>query len=167
MIRLKPLVAVLLSSSLVAAGCGSCKAPAFPLENEGGAPAEQQIGERLFVDTRFAEYFAAHMTGVNDPLLVGDPVVSTVQTTSGSLPGPFAGQSINCRSCHFVVEFQGVAGAGNRTYADFTDHSPIPLPMGNFTATPRNAMQMVGSLTPAPARHFSISTGSSTTQPIW
>jgi cytochrome c peroxidase len=47
-----------------------------------------------------------------------------------------------------VVEYQGVAGAGNRTYADFTDHSPIPLPMGNFTATPRNAMQMVGSLTP-------------------
>ena len=148
MIRLKPSIAVLLSSSLIAAGCGSSKAPGFPLENEGGAPAEQQIGERLFVDTRFAEYFAAHMTGVNDPLLVGDPVVSTVQTTSGSLPGPFAGQSINCRSCHFVVEFQGVAGAGNRTYADFTDHSPIPLPMGNFTATPRNAMQMVGSLTP-------------------
>ena len=146
--RLKSLVAILLSSSLVAAGCGSSKAPPFPLENEGGAPAEQQIGERLFVDTRFAEYFAEHMTGVNDPLLVGDPVVSTVQTTSGSLPGPFAGQSINCRSCHFVVEFQGVAGAGNRTYADFTDHSPIPLPMGNFTATPRNAMQMVGSLTP-------------------
>jgi hypothetical protein len=136
MIRLKSSVAVLLSSSLIVAGCGSSKAPAFPLENEGGAPAEQQIGERLFVDTRFAEYFAAHMTGVNDPLLVGDPVVSTVQTTSGSLPGPFAGQSINCRSCHFVVEFQGVAGAGNRTYADFTDHSPIPLPMGNFTATP-------------------------------
>ncbi len=87
--RLKPLVAILLSSSLVAAGCGSSQAPPFPLENEGGAPAEQQIGERLFVDTRFAEYFAAHMTGVNDPLLVGDPVVSTVQTTSGSLPGPF------------------------------------------------------------------------------
>jgi cytochrome c peroxidase len=131
---------------IVLMGCGSGKAPNFPLENDGGAPAEQQIGERLFVDTRFAEYFAAHMTGVNDPLAVGDPVVQTVQSTNGVLPGPFAGESINCRSCHFVVEFQGVAGAGNRTYADFTDHSPIPLPMGNFTATPRNAMQMVGSL---------------------
>lgn len=148
MIRAKAALSIALSALLITAGCGSGKAPTFPLENEGGAPAEQQIGERLFVDTRFAEYFAAHMTGVNDPLAVGDPVVATVQTTSGSLPGPFAGESINCRSCHFVVEFQGVAGAGNRTYADFTDHSPIPLPMGNFTTTPRNAMQMVGSLQP-------------------
>jgi hypothetical protein len=146
MIRLRSLLSIVVCSLLIVAGCGSGKAPGFPLENDGGAPAEQQIGERLFVDTRFAQYFAVDMTGVNDPLAVGDPVVSQVQTTSGSLPGPFAGQSINCRSCHFVVEFQGVAGAGNRTYADFTDHSPLPLPMGNFTATPRNAMQMVGSL---------------------
>jgi cytochrome c peroxidase len=141
-------LSLVVSALLILAGCGSGKAPVFPLENEGGAPAEQQIGERLFVDTRFAEYFAAHMTGVNDPLAVGDPVVAQVQTTSGTLPGPFAGQSINCRSCHFVVEFQGVPGAGNRTYADFTDHSPLPLPMGNFASTPRNSMQMVGSLQP-------------------
>jgi hypothetical protein len=145
-IRRKVSQSIVACALIALTGCGASKAPDFPLENEGGAPAEQQIGERLFVDTRFAEYFAAHMTGVNDPLAVGDPVVQTVQTTSGTLPGPFAGQSINCRSCHFVVEFQGVAGAGNRTYADFTDHSPLPLPMGNFTATPRNAMQMVGSL---------------------
>ena len=62
--------------------------------------------------TRFAEYFATHMTGVNQPLAVGDPVVEQVNTTSGTLTGPFAGQSINCRSCHFVTEFQGVAGRG-------------------------------------------------------
>lgn len=154
MIRWKSLLSILLSSALIVSGCGSGKAPASPLENEGGAPAEQQIGERLFVDTRFAEYFAAHMTGVNDPLALGDPVVAQVQTTSGSLPGPFAGQSINCRSCHFVVEFQGVAGAANRTYADFIDHSPLPLPMGSFTSTPRNAMQMVGSLQPRNAPTF-------------
>jgi cytochrome c peroxidase len=134
---------------IVLSGCGASKAPDFPLENDGGAPAEQNIGERIFVDTRFAEYFATHMTGVNDPLTVGDPVVQTVQNVNtGPMPGYFAGQSINCRSCHFVVEYQGVAGAGNRTYADFTDHSPLPLTMGNFTYTPRNSMQMVGSLTP-------------------
>ena len=101
------------------------------------------------MDTRFAEYFAANMTDVNAPLAVGDPVVSQVQNVyTGPMPGPFAGQSINCRSCHFVVEFQGVAGAGNRTYADFTSRSPLPLPMNGFTTTPRNAMQMVGSLQP-------------------
>ncbi len=129
------------------AGCGSGKAPDFPLENEGGAPADQNIGERLFVETRFAEYFAANSTNVNAALAAGDPVVTQVPNAyTGPMPGPFAGESINCRSCHFVVEFQGVAGAGNRTYADFTTRSPLPLPMNGFTNTPRNAMQMVGSL---------------------
>jgi len=109
-------------------------------------PPEDTIGERLFLDTRFAQYFAAHMTGVNQPLPVGDPAVQQVETTSGVLPGPFAGQSINCRSCHFVTEFQGVPGAGNRTYSDFTTRSPIPRPIGGFAETPRNAMHMVGSL---------------------
>jgi hypothetical protein len=85
---------------------------------------------------------------VNQPLAVGDPVVQQVSTTSGTLTGPFAGQSMNCRSCHFVTEFQGVAGAGNRTYSDFTARSPIPLPMNGFTLTPRNSMHMVGSLQP-------------------
>ena len=100
------------------------------------------------------QYFAAHMTGVNQPLAVGDPVVQQVYTTNGMLPGPFAGQSINCRSCHFVTEFQGVTGAGNRTYSDFTAHSPIPLPMNGYTETPRNSMHMVGSLQPHPGPTF-------------
>ncbi len=126
-------------------GCGSGKAPQFETD-EDVTPAEQNIGERIFVDTRFAEYFAANMTDVNAPLAVGDPVVATVQTPNGPLPGPFAGQSINCRSCHFVVEMQGVPGAGNRTYADFIDHSPIPRMLTGFTATPRNSMHMVGSM---------------------
>jgi hypothetical protein len=97
--------------------CGARKAPNFPQEAES-TPAEDSIGERLFLDTRFAQFFATHMTGVNQPLSTGDPVVDLVDTLTGTLPGPFAGQSINCRSCHFVTEFQGVSGAGNRTYAD-------------------------------------------------
>ncbi len=130
---------------LLLLSCGASSAPAFPAEDES-TPAEDSIGERLFLDTRFAEYFAANMTAVNQPLSVGDAVVEQVQTTSGTLPGPFAGQSINCRSCHFVTEFQGVAGAGNRTYADYTTRSPMPRAIDNFDHTPRNAMQMVGSL---------------------
>jgi cytochrome c peroxidase len=110
-------------------------------------PPEQTIGERLFLETRFAQYFAEHMTDVNAPLGVGDPVVNQVlNSVSGPMPGPFAGQSINCRSCHFVGEFQTTPNAGNRTYADFTDHSPIPRQLTGFNNTPRNAMQMVGSL---------------------
>jgi hypothetical protein len=129
-------------------GCSSGQAPKFQTDADA-APPEQNIGERLFVETRFAEYFAANSTDVNAPLATGGPVVSQVQNVyAGPMPGPFAGQSINCRSCHFVVEFQGVPNAGNRTYADFTTRSPLPLPMDGFTTTQRNAMQMVGSLQP-------------------
>ena len=140
-------VAGALIAGIVASGCGSGEAPAAPTEVDV-TPAADSIGEALFLDTRFAEYFAANMTGVNSPLATGDPVVAQVQTLNGPLPGPFAGQSINCRSCHFVTEFEGVAGAGNRTYSDFTTRSPIPRTQPNgFDHTPRNAMQMVDSFT--------------------
>jgi hypothetical protein len=138
----------------VMTSCSAGTAPNFKTEDDDVTPAEDSIGERLFLDTRFAQYFATHMTGVNQPLAVGDPVVQQVYTANGVLPGPFAGQSINCRSCHFVTEFQGVSGAGNRTYSDFTSRSPIPLPMNGFTATPRNSMHMVGSLQPHPGPTF-------------
>jgi len=136
-----------IASVLFLVSCGAGDAPNFKSEVES-TPAEDSIGERLFLDTRFAQYFAAHMTDVNQPLATGDPVVQQVYTENGTLPGPFAGQSINCRSCHFVTEFQDVSGAGNRTYSDFTTRSPIPRPMDGFTETPRNAMHMVGSLQP-------------------
>src|SRR5580692_10378810 len=135
-------------AAVTAIGCSSTgQAPQFETDVDV-TPAEQNIGERIFVDTRWAQYFATHMTDVNSPLAVGDPVVAQTQTLNGPMPGPFAGESINCRSCHFVVEFQGVQGAGNRTYADFTTRSPLPLAMNGFTNTPRNSMQMVGSLQP-------------------
>ncbi len=127
-------------------GCGSGQAPDFRQEADATPPADT-IGERLFLDTRFSEYFASHMTAINAPLSTGDPVVAQVETPGGALPGPFAGQAINCRSCHFVTEFQGVAGAGNRTYSDFSQHSPIPRTISGFDHTPRNAMQMVDSFT--------------------
>ncbi len=148
--RTRIISAILYSSVLFLAACSSGVAPQPVVEDDdgGNAIADQNLGERLFNDTRFSQYFAAHMTGVNAPLAVGDPVVTTVETINGPLPGPFAGQAINCRSCHFVTEFQGVPNAGNRTYADFIDHSPLPRPLNGFTTTPRNAMQMVGSLQP-------------------
>ncbi len=141
------LLASALTAGIFAQGCGSGAAPAAPTESDSTPPADS-IGEALFLDTRFGEFFAANMTGVNDPLPSGDPVVAQVETPSGPLPGPFAGQAINCRSCHFVTEFQDVTGAGNRTYADFTTRSPIPRMQPNgFDHTPRNSMQMVDSFT--------------------
>jgi cytochrome c peroxidase len=146
-------LAGVLSMTLFVAGCGSGKAPDPPAESEG-APADQNVGERIFIDTRFAQYFAANMTGVNDPLAIGDPVVAMVNTPIGPQTGPFAGQSINCRSCHFVTEFTDVVGLRDRTYADFVDHSPIPRTINGIHSTPRNAMQMVGSMQPHDGPQF-------------
>jgi hypothetical protein len=109
-------------------------------------PPEVTIGERLFLETRFAQYFAAHFSGdVNKALSQGDPTVNHVQTTTGKFLGPFAGQSMNCRSCHFVDELGEEDGGGNRTYADFTRRSPIPTRADGRTTAPRNALNMVDS----------------------
>ncbi len=156
-----------LGALLLAEACGGTKAPSLSSDNgsQGTQEAtvypnpEVALGERLFLETRFAQYFATHMTGINQPLSAGDPVVATVQTTSGTLPGPFAGQSMNCRSCHLVVEFEGVSGAGNRAYADFTSRSPLPRLINGFDHTPRNAEQMVGSLMTRPGPTFLHSDG--------
>jgi hypothetical protein len=134
--------------------CSSAASPAPAWAQE--APEEEEgdrrrvvIGERLFLETRFAQYFSAHSGGdVNRPLAAGDPVVASVQTTAGSVPGPFAGQSINCRSCHFVDDLAGVPGAGNRTYADFARRSPVPARDDGEYVTARNAPALVNASLP-------------------
>lgn len=113
-------------------------------------PAEVAIGERLFLETRFAEFFAANATDVNQPLASGDPAVDTTQTRDGSLPGPFAGQSMNCRACHLVDEQLGVTGGGMRTYADFARRSPIPARSDGRTTAPRNSPSLVNASLPRP-----------------
>src|SRR3974390_3254266 len=91
----KDVVCLLAVASLVGSGCGSGAAPAPELEVEGGS-GDQNGGEGIFIDTRFAHYFAENMTGTNDPLTTGGPVVAQVSTPAGALPRPFAGESINC-----------------------------------------------------------------------
>jgi hypothetical protein len=113
---------------------------------EAPDPPQVTIGERLFLETRFAQYFATHFDGnVNKALTQGDPTVNYVQTTSGKFLGAFAGQSMNCRNCHFVDEFGDEDGGGNRTYADFTPRSPIPAREDGLLTAPRNALNMVDS----------------------
>ncbi len=104
------------------------------------------IGERLFLETRFSEYFFTNSGGnANFKLTQGDPVMNTTVTTSSPLPGPFAGQAMNCRACHMVEEHENF---GNRTYADFARRSPIPANGDARTQTPRNAIDLVDSLLP-------------------
>src|SRR5262245_1004235 len=78
-------------------------------------PAKVAIGERLFLETRFAQFFFAHSKGdANATLVQGDPVMATTVTTGQPLPGPFRGFAMNCRACHLVGE-QFAIGHGNRT----------------------------------------------------
>src|SRR5262245_59950410 len=114
--------------------------------DEDADAAEVAIGERLFLETRFAQFFFANSGGnANAVLATGDPTMDVTVTTTGSLPGPFAGTSMNCRSCHLVDEQKGVPGGGNRTYADFARRSPIPLRSDGKLVTPRNSPPLVNA----------------------
>src|SRR3954463_58175 len=92
--------------------------------------ADVNIGERLFLETRFSQFFFTNSFGDANAVVPGDPVMATLVTTAGLVPGPFAGQAMNCRQCHLVdEEGYGSFGnhtLGNRTYADFSRRSPVP-----------------------------------------
>jgi hypothetical protein len=113
-------------------------------------PAEVTIGERLFLETRFAEFFARNEIDANTPLPAGDPVVDETEALQGSFPGPFAGESMNCRSCHLVDEHLDTTDGGMRTYADFARRSPIPARHDGKLSAPRNSPALVNASLPRP-----------------
>jgi len=119
---------------------------------EGPAdPPEITIGERLFLETRFAQFFKQFLSGgagVNDPLPVGDPVMNTTVTVGEPLSGPFAGLSMNCRACHLVDEHVETSGGTMRTYADFARRSPVPAREDGATTAPRNSPALVNATLP-------------------
>lgn len=110
-----------------------------------GDPAEVIVGERLFKETRFSQFFAAHAMDVNEPLAGGDPVMDVTETLTGNLPGPFAGQAMNCSACHLVDQQDGRVGGGIRTYGDFARRSPIPAREDGKSVTPRNSPPLVNA----------------------
>ncbi|MEO6306754.1 MAG: hypothetical protein ABIO96_05240 [Nitrospiraceae bacterium] len=136
---------------LVGCGSGNSSAPPPSVAATGTPGAQADVGERLFVETRFAQFFKAHLPpggNVNDPLPVGDPVVAKVLLPGGNPSGvasPFAGMSMNCRSCHFVDEFVGISGGGMRTYTDFASRSPIPSRPDGKLMAPRNSPPLVNA----------------------
>lgn len=118
-------------------------------------PPEVQIGERLFLETRFAQFFFTNCHGnVNATLPSGDPVMDVTVTAQGTFPGPFAGKSMNCRACHLVDEQGLTPGGGNRTYDDFARRSPVPAREDGKTSTPRNAPPLVDSALPRKGATF-------------
>ncbi len=103
-----------------------------------------QIGERLFLETRFAEHARRQLhADVNAPLALRDPTMDETVTTGDPLPGPFHGAAMNCRACHLVDEQSDEPGGGNRTYADFARRSPLPARADGLTTTPRNSPALV------------------------
>lgn len=109
------------------------------------------IGERLFLETRFAQFFKQFVDnggGANRPLPAGDPVMNTTVTVGEPLPGPFAGQSMNCRACHLVDEHVETPGGTMRTYADFARRSPVPAREDGATTAPRNWPALVNATLP-------------------
>lgn len=106
---------------------------------------EVVLGDRLFFETRFAQYFFAHSKGdVNAPLEQGDPLVDQVPVVDRpALPGRFRGQSISCRQCHLGDDFIRERPLAGRTYVDFSRRSPIPPRGDGLVTTPRNSPTMV------------------------
>jgi hypothetical protein len=134
--------ASLLAPSLLLA-VASCNAPSPEPADD---PPEVVVGERLFLETRFAQFFAVNGgDDVNRPLAAGDPVMDTLETTDGTRVGPFAGKSMNCRVCHLVDESPDPGTTGTRTYADFAVRSPIPDRGDGRTHTPRNSPPLVNA----------------------
>jgi cytochrome c peroxidase len=129
-----------LSASLVFFGLlGSPLCLSTPSETDTASesdPAEIAIGERLFLETRFAQAYYANPDKA-------DPSLKYTVTMDQPLRGPFAGKTMNCRACHLVDEHLSEPSAGMRTYADFSHTSPIPARNDGKHTTDRNAMSLV------------------------
>jgi len=138
--------------SLLLAGCNgdSSNPPLVSVAIAGTSGAEATVGERLFVETRFAQAFKVYLDSggkVNDVLTVGDPIMDLSETTRPGvgLPGPFAGLTMNCRACHLVDEHVGTPGGGMRAYADFAQRSPLPNRSDGKRTAPRNSPPLVNA----------------------
>jgi len=142
----------LLLAAALGAGCIQAPAGGAP---EGFKPAEQALGERIFRDPRFSQWFATHLTSVNAPPGAGDPTVETsVDALGPALPGSLAGSAMACSLCHLVEQDALEDGTRMRAYSDFARKSPIPDRGDGRHQTPRNSPPMVDALVERPGPVF-------------
>lgn len=139
--RLICLLAVVISLSALNVYAQSQSQPSTP------AP-EVAIGQRLFVETRFAQAFFAQCNGNVNASVSGDPTLDETVTAGSPLPGAFAGKTMNCRTCHLEDEQLKAPGGGMRTYCDFSRRSPIPDRGDGKTTTVRNSPTLVAAALP-------------------
>lgn len=144
---------------LLAAGCSKSSdsvaaSGAEDLPPRQDIPAEHSVGERLFREPRFAQYFAAHSgSDVNRRLSQGDPALDLLTLGSGTVASPFAGSTQSCASCHLTDQAIGLPGGGLRAMNDFAPRVRFTeRPDGARVAT-RNVPSLV-DVTVAPRRLF-------------
>jgi hypothetical protein len=133
-------------TALFGAGClqGPGASPVDPFK-----PANQALGERIFRDPRFSQWFATHSTNVNAFPTPGDPTVANSDNALGpDMPGSLAVAAMACSLCHLVEQNAAPDGTNMRAYADYAQRSPIPDRGDGQTHTPRNSPPMVDSLVP-------------------
>ncbi len=142
-----------LGSMLFLIGAVACSGdgdapPSLPIASTGTPGAEEAVGERLFLETRFAQAFKVSLDNggnINDPN-IGDRVVDTVETLNAPIdPGPFKGLSMNCRACHLVDDVLDAPRGGMRAYADFARRSPLPARADGKTVAVRNSPPLVNA----------------------
>jgi len=107
--------------------------------------AQVRLGDRLFFETRFSQFYYDRAHGdSNATLPEGDPIMEQVPVALGEdLVGPFPGQGINCRQCHLGSDFLPGNLRAGRTYGDFSRRSPIPDRGDGQSVTTRNSPIMI------------------------
>lgn len=131
-------------AALLGTGClqGPGASPVDPFK-----PADQALGERIFRDPRFSQWFATHSTSVNAFPSSGDPTVAESQNALGpAMPGSLAGAGMACSLCHLVEQNSLPDGTRMRAYSDYARRSPIPDRGDGQSTTPRNSPPMVDAL---------------------
>ena len=133
-------------TALLGAAClqGPGATPVDPFK-----PADQALGERIFRDPRFSQWFATHAKSVNAFPTVGDPTVAEAESALGpAMPGSLAGAAMACSLCHLVEQNALPDGTNMRAYSDYAQRSPIPDRGDGFSTTARNSPPMVDALVP-------------------
>lgn len=112
----------------------------------GADSLDEQLGEKLFRESRFSEHFFRNSHGnVNQPLVQGDPVLEKIQTDLGLFDHPYRGQQMSCAACHLVDQVASISLHKTLTYNDFAPRTPIPNRGDHQVTSLRHTSNLVGS----------------------
>lgn len=96
---------------------------------EAADPPEALLGERLFNDFRFSQYFFVQSQGnVNAILQKGAGELDQLVLIDGkNVEHPFRGQAMSCVACHMVEQARELHALSMRAYADYASLTPRPF----------------------------------------